>query len=519
MADNLPEPASRKETYLAKAAGMAISELPEPASREEEYLNAIAENGGGGGGGTSNFNQLTNRPKYNGTTMTGSTNIPRVVNTAFVGTTGTSAGTAGLVPAPATTDAGKFLKADGTWDTAGGGGGADYTVLTTADYNWNSTAGDATTTPFDCVAMWLMPAGNYQWDISIQPVTVILDPSGTTVPNEGMLGSFIFTRGANQHFEVPDQGVEADIIPIITYNAGQLYDEYSTYSGRIEIVNGNIEAKIYLNNRKAWNSVTVSAGDDANYIPLSASMGKYLNDETTTMIKRGAGAPTTSTAGTVGRLYEDTTNGKLYICTAVSGSTYTWEGVGGSFAKTLTTDDYNYKSSGSSVNDKIALWLLEPGFYYRGNVNAQDIYSSSNRWLSNETKYYYYLVLKDPTKATIYAFSTTSTIAPNIPSMLYWRITLASPESSPTYYKILDSSFIEDTLTSNSSSKALSANQGKILNDNIGDVTTLTTTAKTSTVAAINELDSEMPIITVTSTDPGEGSTLAEGNFIAVYGV
>lgn len=41
----------------------------------------------------------------------------------FTGTDGTSAGAAGLVPAPATTDAGKFLKADGTWDTAGGGSG------------------------------------------------------------------------------------------------------------------------------------------------------------------------------------------------------------------------------------------------------------------------------------------------------------------------------------------------------------------------------------------------------------
>lgn len=45
----------------------------------------------------------------------------------FVGTDGQTAGTAGLVPAPATTDAGKFLKADGTWDSAGGGGGEpDY---------------------------------------------------------------------------------------------------------------------------------------------------------------------------------------------------------------------------------------------------------------------------------------------------------------------------------------------------------------------------------------------------------
>lgn len=49
MAD-LPEPKSRKEEYLATAAGMTGIELPEPASREEIYLDAIAQGGGGGGG-------------------------------------------------------------------------------------------------------------------------------------------------------------------------------------------------------------------------------------------------------------------------------------------------------------------------------------------------------------------------------------------------------------------------------------------------------------------------------------
>ena len=34
--------------------------------------------GGGGGGGTSNFDALTNRPKYNGSTITSETNIPEV---------------------------------------------------------------------------------------------------------------------------------------------------------------------------------------------------------------------------------------------------------------------------------------------------------------------------------------------------------------------------------------------------------------------------------------------------------
>ena len=86
MADNLPEPKSRKESYLAKAAGMDVTIPEAPESRTEQYLAAIAE--GGGGGGTSDFDELTNRPKYNGTTMTSSTDIP--ASPTVVQTTGTS---------------------------------------------------------------------------------------------------------------------------------------------------------------------------------------------------------------------------------------------------------------------------------------------------------------------------------------------------------------------------------------------------------------------------------------------
>jgi hypothetical protein len=44
---------------------------------------------------------------------------PVPIAQAFTGTDGVNAGAAGLVPAPATTDAGKFLKSDGTWAEAG----------------------------------------------------------------------------------------------------------------------------------------------------------------------------------------------------------------------------------------------------------------------------------------------------------------------------------------------------------------------------------------------------------------
>lgn len=85
-------------------------------------------------GGSSDFNDLENRPQLNGVAMTGSTDI-----TDFVGTDGTSAGEQGLVPAPTAADADKFLKSDGTWDTAGGGGGD--TVYSTTQTSSSATGG------------------------------------------------------------------------------------------------------------------------------------------------------------------------------------------------------------------------------------------------------------------------------------------------------------------------------------------------------------------------------------------
>lgn len=54
----------------------------------------------------------------------------------FTGATAQEAGTAGLVPAPETTESDKFLKGDGTWATpSGGGGSANIVELTQAEYD------------------------------------------------------------------------------------------------------------------------------------------------------------------------------------------------------------------------------------------------------------------------------------------------------------------------------------------------------------------------------------------------
>lgn len=66
----IPEnPITRKEHFLAKAAGESVN-TPEPVTREEMYLDAIASGSGGGGGGADNRFFVTLTPTaadYSGT--------------------------------------------------------------------------------------------------------------------------------------------------------------------------------------------------------------------------------------------------------------------------------------------------------------------------------------------------------------------------------------------------------------------------------------------------------------------
>lgn len=106
-------------------------------------------------------------------TSTGELIDSQYLNQEFVGTDGTYDGTAGLVPAPSTTDAGKFLKADGTWDVAGGGGGDTvYSSVTTSNTsnggavyigNLNSSQveqTDPTSTDNHYKYFWALPLSN-----------------------------------------------------------------------------------------------------------------------------------------------------------------------------------------------------------------------------------------------------------------------------------------------------------------------------------------------------------------------
>lgn len=135
---------------------------------------------------------------------------------------------------------------------------------------------------------------------------------------------------------------------------------------------------------------------------LSAAQGKVLKDLIDSLAIRAAGAPTTSTVGAVGTLYEDTTNGKLYICTAIvpgtdpDPDTYTWTEVGAggaSGATLLTTADYNYPADNPVTIDPR---LLPIGLYYFAsdvsilNKSGVSPYSLSNaNWMYITDRYTY----------------------------------------------------------------------------------------------------------------------------------
>lgn len=68
------------------------------------------------------------------------------------------------------------------------------------------------------------------------------------------------------------------------------------------------------------------------------------------------------------------------------------------------------------------------------------------------------------------------------------RLRASSDVAGPVY-------IANNLTTGNVQLTALSAYQGKVLNDRIGDLTTLTTTARTSAVAAINELAGTINVI------------------------
>ena len=210
----------------------------------------------------------------------------------FTGTDGTSAGVAGLVPAPATTDAGKYLKADGTWESivipqSG--------IPTTATF-WGAS--------YDTVNNKV--GGNIQ--LGTASVRYELKTS-----NSGPFAAF---------------DVSNSVLRI-----GPNYTQINTGLYSLSIKTSGAE----LNNSLDMKTHSISNVTDPTNAQDAATKNYTDNLVINYSTINGSAAPTTSTAAQyVGQLYYDTTNDDLYYCSAITAQgttpetyTYTWNTIGG----------------------------------------------------------------------------------------------------------------------------------------------------------------------------------------------
>ena len=231
----------------------------------------------GGGGGTSDFDELSNRPKYNGTAMTGETNIPEVPNVNQI--------------------IGKAKE------------------LTSADYDYP----DANPTG---VALWRLESGVYK----IPANTYAYCYQWFNTPNAVDTNSIVIVS--------PERNGSVRIVEI---SAGRT----SPRTCKTQTSDGQRMNELTF----FYPIINDTLTSFSSQVPLSANQGRVLKYYIDSISQSGSGAPTTSTTGTVGQLYQDTTNGKLYICTAIvpgtdpDPDTYTWEevGAGGSITPVQTT--------------------------------------------------------------------------------------------------------------------------------------------------------------------------------------
>lgn len=138
-------------------------------------------------------------------------------------------------------------------------------------------------------------------------------------------------------------------------------------------------------------------------------------------------------------------------------------------AKVLTTADYNWPTDNP---DGVAIWLLDPGAYHCEGVKT---YINSNY---SDTNTHSFIVSKSGGITYVLHLMYNG-------DKIWWQYFNGNSQSDSSF--VLSKKDVINGLNSTATDSPLSARQGKVLKDLIGDLTNLTTTDKTNLVAAINE--------------------------------
>lgn len=155
----------------------------------------------------------------------------------------------------------------------------------------------------------------------------------------------------------------------------------------------------------------------------------------------------------------------------------------------LTPDDNNFPVNNPAY---VALWLLDDGIY---NIAPGTTVFISEYEARNQEQ-----VLFAVNELSGIAMITVLNGSPDEKMATY-----IVDKTTGTAYEsgwVLRNTMVTNSLTSTNTTSPLAAYQGKVLNERIGDLSTLQTTAKTSAVAAINELvGSGSGVATINSQD------------------
>lgn len=289
MADLPDNPNNREEEYLADIAGLPNNVPENPWSRKEAYLAAIS---GRLDGIDAKIAALATDISLKG----GVADYDHLPDDAAVG------------DAYITEDTGiLYVWVGDEWTPLNMQGGSGIITLTADDYNY-PTSGTATT-----IALWLLDPGMYriQYTNGSCPSIKFFPGGGDQNFGDGEL----FIVFGNGSFNPSNR----EVMRIADQNTTDYYPQIYRLTG------SSSKAYTLLTDNNVIDNLTSSS---VSYYPLSAKQGYVLDKKIDGRVIQNAGAPTTSTVGTVGQLLEDTTNGKLYQCTAVSGNTYTWTEVG-----------------------------------------------------------------------------------------------------------------------------------------------------------------------------------------------
>lgn len=208
-------------------------------------------------------------------------------------------------------------------------------TLTTADYDY--PAGNPTQ-----VALWLLDSGIYK----IGETMNVRGLSGATGLNVNVGDIIIISKSSTLTKALVLSTADNNRVKIFNATPTGGDSSYSTIVGAQDVITA----------RDVGDTLTSTD----NRIPLSAKQGKVLKDLIDSLVIKNAGTPTTATVGTVGKLLEDTTNGKLYQCTAIDNTdpqniVYTWTEIGAGGGSSVQSDwNQNDPEAADYIKNRIA---------------------------------------------------------------------------------------------------------------------------------------------------------------------